>query len=209
MKPVLCQFVRHWGLRLALVLSVAVGCWGAGFLWFLRLTSQEAQYPGMADGIVVLTGGADRVELALHLLSDGRADKLLISGIGGGADLSVLGRGSGVDTAALARRITLGRHANSTFGNAQETAAWVNDNQIRSLLVVTAYYHMPRALVELRHVLPDTTLLAEPVLLPGGTKRTLLSRLMAEEYSKYLIALTGVTAWLPVRDTPRHTGHAG
>ena len=73
--------------------------------------------PPHTDGIVALTGGAGRVELALHLLADGQADRLLLSGIGGGTDLATLGRLAGIDTAPLADRITLGRYAASTRGN--------------------------------------------------------------------------------------------
>ena len=161
---------RRW-VTAVVALVLAGGIWGAGFLWFIRLTAQQAAVEGTAGGIVVLTGGADRIEAALRLFAAGRADRLLISGIGGGADLAVLGRRSGVDTASLAGRVTLGRNATSTHGNARETASWVRENQIRTLIVVTAFYHMPRALVELHRVLPGVTLLAAPVLTWGSDTR--------------------------------------
>ena len=139
----------------------------------MHVTSRACRAPPPhTDGIVALTGGAGRVELALHLLADGQADKLLLSGIGGGSDLATLGRLAGIDTARFADRITLGRYAASTRGNGVETAAWAEQNRIRTLIVVTAAYHMPRALAELRQALPDVRLYPDAGRMPGaGRKR--------------------------------------
>ena len=93
---------------LAVAVAAGVAGWLAGFVWFMNVTGRAAaRPPAHTDGIVALTGGAGRVELALHLLADGQADRLLLSGIGGGSDLATLGRLAGVDTARLADRITL------------------------------------------------------------------------------------------------------
>ncbi len=192
---------RRWMLPPA----VLVFAWGAGFLGYLRLAEQAAPIVGGTDGIVVLTGGADRIEVGLRLLADRRGRLLLISGIGGKADLPTLARGSGVDTATLADRVKLGRKATSTHGNALETAAWVRDNEIASLIVVTAWFHMPRALVELRRAVPGVALVPEPVRAQPGHGRPDVgfigtARLLAEEYTKYLVALTGLTLYLPLRE---------
>src|SRR6202012_1249899 len=111
--------------------------------------------PNHTDGIVALTGGAGRVELALHLLAGGRADRLLLSGVGGGTRSRPPRHPPGGDVAPLGERITLGRYAASTRGNGVETAAWAEQNRISSLIVVTAAYHMPRALAELRRDLAE------------------------------------------------------
>jgi uncharacterized SAM-binding protein YcdF (DUF218 family) len=202
--------MRFW-LRIAGVVTVlGVAAWLAGFVWFIQLTRRQVDPPpAHVDGIVALTGGAGRVELALHLLAEGQADKLLVSGIGATTDLATLGRLAGVDTAALAQRITLGRYAASTRGNSVEAAAWAAQNRIRTLIVVTAAFHMPRAMAELRQALPRLRLFALPVspTLPGsgdhsgGEGRPSL-RLQAEEYMKYVLAEAGVTAWLPQREPP-------
>jgi len=86
----------------------------AGFVWFMQIAGRPGEPPPHTDGIVALTGGAGRVELALRLLASGQADRLLLSGIGGGTDLATLGRLAGVDTARFGDRITLGRYAAST-----------------------------------------------------------------------------------------------
>jgi len=204
---------RRLVLRLAgwgcLTLVVA---WGAGLAWFIQYAARPAPPPPMADGIVALTGGAERVETALRLLKAQRARWLLLSGTGTGADLAVLAHRAGVDPAPLADHVMLGYQATSTRGNALETAAWAAEHDIHTLIVVTAYYHMPRALTELRRALPGVTLYPAPVLTPpsGGLGRVVTLRLAAEEYSKYLLALVGATTLLPERDqTPSREAHRG
>ena len=168
--------------------------WGAGFALFLRRSLIEAGPAPMADGIVALTGGAGRVEAALRLLADGRARRLLVSGVGGAAEFRELARLAGVDP-HLQDRVTLGRAAASTHGNAAEAAEWAHGNNMRSLIVVTAGYHMPRALAELGRSLPEVTLHPMPVQPAGGPQAPL--RLLAGEYTKYLAAALGLSAFDP------------
>jgi uncharacterized SAM-binding protein YcdF (DUF218 family) len=172
--------------------------WAVGFAWFLSTALTETPPPPAADGIVALTGGAGRVETALRLLADGRARLLLVSGVGGAAEFTELARLAGVDP-HLGSRVTLGRVAASTRGNAAETADWARNNAIRSLIVVTAGYHMPRALAELTRALPGVSLYPAPVLPPAlrGGNPTSMLRLLAGEYTKWLAAEVGLTALEP------------
>ena len=182
------------------VVALAVAVLASGYLWFLHLTSQPSDLPPHADGIVAFTGGAGRVETALRLLAENRADRLLLSGIGGGAELTELAHRTG--------RVTLGRNATTTRGNAQETAAWVDGHDIHSLIVVTASYHMPRALTELGRALPGVTLYPAPVHVPENARRPGVPlRIMVEEYGKFLAAELGLTGLLPAREAP--PAHAG
>lgn len=192
-------------------IAVLAACWLGGFVWFLDMTRHQPDLPPLphTDGIVALTGGAGRVELALHLLESGQADRLLLSGIGGGTDLSTLGRRAGIDTALLSSRVTLGRYAASTRGNGVETASWAEQNHIGSLIVVTAAYHMPRALAELRQALPHARLFPVSVNLGGVPDKGPSLRLEMEEYSKYLLAASGLTAWLPHREAEFAPASAG
>jgi len=193
------QFLRSAlssGLALAVVLVVM---WVAGFAWFLRTTFTESPPPPpQADGIVAFTGGAGRVEAALRLLAEGRARQLLISGVGGAVEFGALAHLAGVDP-HLGSRVTLGRAAASTRGNAAETADWAEANDVRSLIVVTAGYHMPRALAELGRVLPDVMLYPMPVQPPAlrDGKEPAMLRLLAEEYTKWLAAEVGLSALDP------------
>lgn len=161
--------------------------WLGGFAWFLLLADRAPPLPPQADGIVALTGGAGRVEAALRLLAEHRARVALVSGVGGAAEFAALARRAGVDP-VLGARVTLGRAAQTTRGNAEETAAWARANAIRSLIVVTAFYHMPRALAELARTLPNVVLYPAPVA-PEASWRLLLG-----EYSKWLASQLGLSA---------------
>jgi uncharacterized SAM-binding protein YcdF (DUF218 family) len=198
------------GLAAALLI-MPVLAWLGGFAWFVRAAippeAERAQAVGetaaRADGIVVLTGGADRILAGVALLRAGRARVMLISGVGHGADLPALLRGTGIDPAPLApslmQRISLGRAATSTAGNAAETSDWVRAQGLGSLLVVTASYHMPRALIELGRSLPGVTLVPIPVLPPALRRAGSLStlRLLAGEYTKWLAAEIGLARLAP------------
>ena len=184
--------------------------WIVGFVWFVHMASRPVPPPPRhVGGIVAFTGGADRVARALHLLAAGRAKQLLLSGVGGGAELRELAFRADMNPVPLVGRVTLGRSAIGTHGNAEETAAWVHARSIHSLIVVTAFYHMPRALAELRRVLPHVRLYPDPVLLPknGWIGHIVTLRLLLGEYTKYLVVVSGLSDWLPVRESALLLGH--
>jgi uncharacterized SAM-binding protein YcdF (DUF218 family) len=190
---------------LTAIVGTGAACWIGGFIWFLHFINRPAEPPPPhTDGIVAFTGGAGRVELALRVLASGEADRLLLSGIGGRADLATFGHRAAIDTSRFTDRITLGRYAASTRGNAVETASWAEQNRIGSLIVVTAAYHMPRALAELRDALPDVRLYPLPVLVSqeasGIAERRPGWRLEAAEYTKYLLTVSGLSGWFPHRE---------
>ncbi len=189
-------------LPLGLVLAYAIG-----FAWFLRQAAAMPDLPGQADAIVVLTGGPDRIEAGLRLLVAGRAPRLLISGLGGGATLAEPARRAGLDPAVLAGRVTLGRRATTTRTNAEETAQFVADHDLHSLILVTAGYHMPRALLELGRAVPGVSLYPAPV--PPREGRGPSWRLLMEEYSKWLLALAGASRYGPVHAPARPPGTSG
>jgi uncharacterized SAM-binding protein YcdF (DUF218 family) len=180
----------------------------AGFVFFLGQSRTRPEMPlRHTEGIAVLTGGPERVEMGLRLLSDGLADHLIVSGVGRSAELADLARSNnipadelpgaetepppvrGAPPAIATPAVTLGRLATSTRGNGQEIAAWARGKGIRSLRVVTAAYHMPRALLELRRNLPDVELVPHPVQV-AGPRASLLLR----EYAKLIGAFLGLSA---------------
>lgn len=180
---------------LGCVAALGAALWAGGFAWFVHAATRIAEPPAHADGIVVLTGGAERIEAGLRLLAEGRAERLLISGVGGGTPLPEVLHRAGSDPAPLAGLVTVGRAARSTVGNAVETASWVAAYRVRTLIVVTAGYHMPRALQELARDLPGVRLYAVPVLSPvlrEGMQAHVL-RTLAGEYNKWLASELGLT----------------
>ncbi len=181
--------LRQAGAAASAVLLACSAAWGVGFAWFEHSAHQPGPpLPLAADGIVVLTGGADRIETALHLLAEGRAPLLLVSGVARTADLSELARRVHLDPAGIAGQVTLGRAATTTVGNGAETAQWAQAHGLRRLIVVTAGYHMPRAMLELGRSLPGAELHPAPVLphaLRGGTGPA-MARMLANEYDKLI-----------------------
>ena len=130
----------------------------AAFFWFVHpVQVGEAAPARNADGIVALTGGPFRINDALDLLAAGRGKRLLISGVNplrGRGEISRLmpehSAGSPVASISSIRA--------NTIGNAIETRQWIKARGFQSLIVVTANFHIPRAMVELRHEMPDVTL---------------------------------------------------
>jgi uncharacterized SAM-binding protein YcdF (DUF218 family) len=191
---------RHGLLAFAVTLALlALLALAAGFAWFLSLAATIPAEPDRAtDGIAVLTGGAERVETGLRLLRQGKAGRLLVSGVHPDVTLADLARMGGQEPEALAGRVTLGRAATSTRGNAQEIADWAKSEGLTSLRIVTAGYHMPRALLELRRALPQVALVPHPVVparlrdRDAGTRLRTWS-LLAGEYLKLLAAEVGLT----------------
>ena len=140
---------RRWALLVLAVLLPAAFLLGFA-VFALRAFSPPDPPLRETDGIVVLTGGSERVATGLRLLTEGLAPRLLISGAHPEVGLADIAQAAGIDPAPVARQVTIGRAAATTRGNAVETAAWVRADVVRSLRVVTASYHMPRALLELR-----------------------------------------------------------
>ncbi|MFB9268964.1 YdcF family protein [Bradyrhizobium erythrophlei] len=186
---------RGW-LRAAIVASMALAFVAAaiGFVGFLsQLRGVETNPPRNADGIVVLTGGSSRVSDAMELLAAGYGQRLLISGVHPTNDASDISRSLPDSQRLLSCCVDLDRSAVNTRSNAAETRRWARERGFKSLIVVTSNYHMPRAIVELSHAMPDVTLIPfsvvgdrwrdEPWWTSGATFRLLLS-----EYAKYVAA---------------------
>jgi uncharacterized SAM-binding protein YcdF (DUF218 family) len=178
---------------------------GIGFLGFLDATAGTPDAPPRrTDSILVLTGGAGRVETGLALLEAGAAPRLLVSGATEKLTLAELARAHNRDPSALQGRVALGHAAATTMGNAAEAAAWAQATGARSLRVVTAGYHMPRALLELRRALPRAELVPHPVQPVGpGTPWTRRAWLVGGEYVKLIVAATGLSALIPAREGGR------
>jgi len=184
--------IRRW---LPIGVGVLLAALGAGFTFYLRLTASNPAPPRRADGIVVLTGGPERIETGLRLLAEGRAPRLLVSGVGQGVELPELVRRAGADAPSLAGRVTLGRMATTTHTNAAETGSWVRAQGVRSLIVVTADFHMPRALVELGRAMPDVVLHPVPVPSGQGAVPAVSWRRLGEEYVKWVLTLLGLSGY--------------
>jgi uncharacterized SAM-binding protein YcdF (DUF218 family) len=182
------------GLAALLVVGLI---WTAGLLAFAdrvaRLT--PATEPEPADGIVALTGASDlRLQAATDLLESGKGKRLLVSGVNRRATRSDLWGVTGAAKPLFDCCIDLGFTAADTLGNARESAQWARAMGFKSLILVTADYHMPRAIIELRSALPQARIIAYPVATRTLDARhwvgsSLGARRMITEYDKYLAIL--------------------
>ena len=179
--------MQRFARMTAMLTGLLAVAFAAGFAAFVTVAHRPATGPPQADGIVVLTGGPERVETGLRLLAAGRARLLLVSGVAHGAGLSEMLHRAGLEEQPLAPRITLGRAATTTLGNAEETAEWVRANGLNTLIVVTAGFHMPRALLEIGREVPQVKLYPVPVQAQGIGRLSSL-RTLAAEYVKFLAA---------------------
>jgi uncharacterized SAM-binding protein YcdF (DUF218 family) len=187
-----------WAARLraaiAMALAVIFALTSLGFVAFLsQLRETEIKPDRKADGIVVLTGGSSRVSDAMELLAAGYGRRLLISGVHRSSAVADISRSLSEHQSFLNCCVDLDRSAVNTRSNAAQTRLWVQERGFRSLIVVTSNYHMPRAIFELSHALPDIVLIPyavvgekwrdEPWWASSATVRLLLS-----EYLKYVAA---------------------
>lgn len=189
---------RRW--RVAALLGCAgLAAWSGGLVWFANSlpagVPREAAATGeRTDAIVVLTGGARRVEAGFELLAAGRGGMLLVTGVERGIDLEELRRLAQRQGEPRACCVVIDHVAGNTRGNAREAAAWMARNGFASLRLVTASYHMRRAMLEFGRALPRARIMPFPVV-PEAFKQSDWWRwpgtlsLIASEYTKYLLAL--------------------
>lgn len=185
----------HRGKWIAIFLAAGVLALGLGFARYIAMVPmEEIPFDGKADGIVALTGGPDRIGDAAELLAKGRGKRLLITGVNQTTRLEELIRLMPRYERVFTCCTDLDRFALNTIGNATETRRWAREKGFTSIVVVTSRFHMPRALAELQHQLPDVTLIPYPVVTEKQKSEPWWSsfpaaRAAAFEYLKYVAAL--------------------
>jgi uncharacterized SAM-binding protein YcdF (DUF218 family) len=166
-----------------------------GFIVFANSVDREHSVPQRsADGIAVLTGGVARIDEAMKLLAEGKAKRVLITGVNRTTTTEELKELASQGDQYFTCCVDIDKEARNTIDNATETSEWVALHHYGSIIVVTSNYHMPRALAELARAMPGVVLIPYSVVdnnvhlnrwwtYPGTTK------LLLSEYLKYLPAL--------------------
>jgi uncharacterized SAM-binding protein YcdF (DUF218 family) len=184
---------------LTLLTFMLAASWLTGLVLFvatvtnLREPAIDAGLPP-TEAIVVLTGGSERLDAGLALLSAGKGKKLLVSGVHPGLQPDHVLAGHPVPADLKACCIALGHAADSTIGNAGETRQWMRDENLKTMRLVTAHYHMPRSLLVFQDSMPDMTIIPhavapESVHLSDWWRRPGTASLLVTEYDKYLSAM--------------------
>lgn len=167
-------------------------CYGI-FDFVGKIPSKQSRIStAQSDGIVVLTGGNNRLKQGIKLLVNKKAKKLFISGVYRGNDVRRLLAAQKQNPEEVLCCINIGYNATSTHGNAKETTEWVKTLRYKSIRLVTANYHMPRSLVLFKSAMPEIKIIPHPVYptkfkynqwwLSGRTISLILS-----EYFKYIV----------------------
>lgn len=152
---------RSWAIGLCAAGLIGVG---VGFVDFIRTVNHaEAPDNPRADGIVVFTGGSARISGAMSLLAEGRAERLLISGVNPDVDRSALAGQIDESMWPMLDCCVDLDNARDTIENAAGTHQWVEEHAFQSVIVVTSAYHMPRSMAELGPALGDVIIVPYPV----------------------------------------------
>ncbi|WP_375457988.1 YdcF family protein [uncultured Enterovirga sp.] len=187
----------------------------AGFASFLFSLEHAERAPATStDGIVVLTGGAQRIEDAIELLAKGYAGRLLITGVNERTSRETIKRLTPGQREFVECCVDLDYRAQNTVGNAAEIALWVRSRGFTSLIVVTSNYHLPRTLAELDEALPEIRKIPYAVVASGRGPDGFWSlaaraKLLVSEYIKYIAVSVRlrVAGWLgPHGRNSRSTG---
>jgi len=115
------------------------------------------------DAIIVLTGGAKRIDEGLKLLKENYGQKLLVSGI--------YNRVSFDDQHTYpirlkkfrSKKITLDTLSTTTKENAENSRLWMIQHNIHSIYLVTEQFHIPRSLLEFKRTMPNLRVIPWPV----------------------------------------------
>ena len=184
-------------LGLLVVLGLAL----ASFQKFvLTLPNDDTKLSAPIDGLVVATGGQLRIQKGVELLAGGKADRMLISGVGKGITKELLKENLAISN--LQARffdccVEIEFTATDTNGNAQATFEWMQKHALDDILLVSANYHLPRAELIFKQYLPENSVYFQAVNPPDLKLSAWYSnwqttRLLLKEYLKYIYVKSGL-----------------
>ncbi|MEC7704916.1 MAG: YdcF family protein, partial [Pseudomonadota bacterium] len=137
-----------------------------------------------------------RIQEGLMLLHNRTAQRMLITGVGQSVSKKALIRQLNLSAPQLAIFhccVDIEKTAMDTKGNAHAARMWAEANKFSTIRLVTANYHLARADLELKRLMPGHTIRSWPVIPPdlqlnGWYLHWPTFRLLAKEYAKYLLA---------------------
>ena len=191
------DMARRGSARLWIVpFATLVFVWAAGFANFtIHNANTDTPQPNGTEslGIVVLTGSPDRIQWGMDALTEGRGERLLISGVNEITRRDELHDLLEVPDELFDCCVDLDYSARNTIANAQEAVIWAETQGFEGLWVVTSYYHMPRTMLEFHHTAPELEVYPIRVEPEGYSARNWwypnTFRILAWEYTKYEVAL--------------------
>lgn len=142
------------------------------------------------DAVIVYTGGEGRITEALKLFADENANYLFISGVGVNTTkdmiISMAKEGENISPDKVKCCLHLDKISENTHENALNTAKWLKDKEIEAIILVTADYHMPRALFETDKALKNIKIIPYSLnKIFTGKNRVQILFLLISEYHKF------------------------
>ncbi len=172
------------------IVSLLTIVWLLGLAWFVVSLPQPSGKT-RTDGVIVLTGGAGRIERGISVLQDGLSKRMLVSGVDPVVRPAELAEVQNVPVKLVECCIDLGKQAIDTRSNAIESAAWIKRHKVKSVRLVTTDWHMPRARFELKRAVPDDVRIVQDAVRSAPTLFVLFlefNKLLA----RYAAALFGI-----------------
>ncbi len=175
-----------------LLVSVFAGIllWVGGFAVFDAHIKKTQNNEKKTDAIVVLTGGKNRILESFNLFNNEMADILIISGVSDNVSLKELQRQNKTVITNNSDKIFIGREAATTYQNAIEVSEIIRRNNVRSVRLVTSYYHIPRSKEEILAHNPDIEVIVHPVYSQNVSSKWWKNwnsfKLVASEFNKFI-----------------------
>ena len=153
-----------------------------------------------SPNIVILTGGTNRIKDGLKIIEDFKIPKIikykiLVSGTGIGFTKNSLRKklGPTFNNHLIQCCVELDSISKNTFTNARETFKWTKKNDINEFILITSNYHMPRAVLEFKSVMPNLKIYTYTIIPIKHDINNWLNSyrtfsLVFTEYCKYIIA---------------------
>ena len=150
--------------------------------------------------IVILTGGTNRIKDGLKIIEDFKKSKkinykILVSGTGMGFTKSSLKKklGPNFNPKLIQCCVDLDSVSKNTFTNASETFKWAKKNDIKEFILITSNYHMPRAVLEFKNIMPKLKIYTYAIIPKKHNIENWLNsyetfNLIFTEYCKYIFA---------------------
>lgn len=189
--------MKHIARKVVFWCLLFLSVWGVGLALFIgQIPIAPTSDDSKSDVIIVFTGGSERLSYGLTLLAKGKGDKLFITGVAPDVSMAdILRHAPGnyrAQLEAMAKDdIILGRQAVNTIGNAEEVQMWLESQNVKTVRLVTANYHMPRSIEELEDTTEGLTIIPEPVFpddfsLNGWWHNNSSRTLLLLEYHKFI-----------------------
>ena len=174
----------------------------AGLMWWVLLlfvTFPKKMYVNTPKknseqvGIVVLTGGKQRIEKGVDLLLKGYGKKLFISGVFMPSEIEIKFKNEKEKNELFKCCVFFGDKARNTLENSYEVQKWLDENnEIKSIILVSSYYHLPRSMMIFKKKIQSNI---EILPMPAVSKNNITdqlffhTKLIVSEYLKVIFTI--------------------